>query len=302
MSDAPTSEIQEDHQPPEPKEQNTTGSLGRRILLAVIFITAIGMTIADFSVRSEWMLAREKADTIFDEGNNATPAFFMREIGRIPHVYYQDNGGQKLTQVYKWAGCLGIFILQIDFEKQHFGDGVYLVDAVTPQFGNRFSTKDLTGMTLAKEATGTPEAKRQPFIPPADDAAPMGPSGTGASGSGGGGRGFGSGNRGSNAFEPSGDLNLTEDQKTKWEEAAEFSKAASADAMQQQAWGELRVIRDEFRKEVEKFLKPNQLEKLDALQGQGRENNGRNRGGRPSNPLETNKTEPPPPGPGEKQD
>ena len=306
MSDSPSSEANtpEDNQElPEPNGNNPSSTLMRRIVLGVIFIAAIGITMADFSVRSEWMLAREKADTIFEEGNNATPAFFMREIGLIPHVYYQDNDGQKLTQVYKWAGCLGIFILQIDFEKQHFGDDVYLVDAVTPQFSNRFSAKDLTGMTLAKEATGTPEAERQPFIPPADDAAPMGPSGSGGPpGSGGGGRGFGSGNRGSSdPFNAPEGLGLTEEQKKKWETAAEFSKAASADAMQQRAWTELRAIRDEFRKEIEKFLKPDQLEKFDAVQSQGRGNNERNRRGRPSNPPESNRTEPSPSGPVGKQ-
>ena len=154
------------------------------------------------------------------------------------------------------------------------------------------------------KATGTPEPEQQPFVKPANDAPPMGPSGSSdPPGSVRGGRGFGGDNRRSdNPFEPSEDLKLTEDQKQKWKTAAEFSKAAWDDAREQREWSEFQGIRNEFRKEIEKFLKADQLTKFDELRSRGRESGGRNRGERPSNPSENNRTGPSPSDPVEKQD
>ena len=74
-------------------------------------------------------------------------------------------------------------------------------------------------------------------------------------------------------------MKLTAEQKQKWEDAAEFSKAAFEDAMERQAFAEFRKIREEFGAEIKKFLTAEQVaayEKLRARQSQG----GSGRGGR----------------------
>jgi len=87
-----------------------------------------------------------------------------------------------------------------------------------------------------------------------------------------------SGRSSSSAFEAPDELKLAADQKKKWKDAAEFSKASLNDAMQRQAWSELRKIRDEFNSEIKKFLTAEQMaayEKSRAQQSQG----GSGRGG-----------------------
>ena len=74
------------------------------------------------------------------------------------------------------------------------------------------------------------------------------------------------------SFEPLEELKLTEEQKQKWEEEAEFSKAASDAAREQGNYQELRSIREDFIKQIKKFLTAEQVaayEKSRAQQSQG---------------------------------
>ena len=89
-----------------------------------------------------------------------------------------------------------------------------------------------------------------------------------------------SGRSSSSVFEAPAELNLNADQKQKWEEAAEFSKAAFDAAMEQRNFQELRTIREDFKKQIKEFLTADQLAKYDELQPQrGRQSGGRQSGG-----------------------
>ncbi len=92
----------------------------------------------------------------------------------------------------------------------------------------------------------------------------------------------GGGRSSGSSFEPLEELKLTAEQKQKWEDAAEFSKAAFEDARDRQASTEFGKIREEFGAEIKKFLTPEQVatyEKLRAQQSQGRSGPGGRGGG-----------------------
>jgi len=87
-----------------------------------------------------------------------------------------------------------------------------------------------------------------------------------------GGRPSGGDRSSGSSFEPPEELKLTAEQKQKWEEAAEFSKAAFEDARERQAFTEFRKIREEFGTEIKKFLTAEQVaayEKSRAQRSQG---------------------------------
>jgi len=134
-----------------------------------------------------------------------------------------------------------------------------------------------TGKTQPKGSVGTGSAKGEASNQTVSGS-PTGSKVVGRSQSPGG-RTSGGGRITDSSFEPPEELKLTEEQKQKWEDAAEFSKASLDDAMQRQAWGELREIRDEFNSEIKKFLTAEQVtayEKSRAQQSQS----GSGRGGR----------------------
>ncbi len=220
-------------------ESNTvsavTGSSSARVFVLLGILAVIGV-LAGLSLpaRGNWKEAQQKAESILGTDDDFKPAAFMKAIGKTPMVLDKPDG---LTQVYRWTGGLRAYELTIKFPAPFLDKpGAYgPTEGVAATAKLRFSVDSLKGYTLANEATGSTYAKLAELEFDNSNESTMSPPGpvSGSPSDSGWGPGQGSDNKGGGrpgggrqgggfgrSSGPPEELNLTDDQKTKWTAAS----------------------------------------------------------------------------------
>ena len=271
---------------------STTSSSSVRVFvllgILIVFGVLAGMSLP---ARSNWKEAQEKAEAILGTDDDWKPVAFMKAIGKRPMVLDKPDG---LTQVYRWTGGLRTYELTIKFSAP-FSDkpGAYgPTEGVEATAKLRFSASSLEGYTLANEATGSTYAKLAELKVDNSNVPAMSPPGPVGGSSGGSGRGsaqgFGkAGNRKGGGFGrssgPPEELNLTDDQKTKWTAASTKQRDKIRELFtngipREEMAAKIAEMRAGFKEDVKMFLTSEQLEKYKEIEIQRAQRRSADRG------------------------
>ena len=250
------------------------------VLLGILIVFGVlaGMSLP---ARSNWKEAQEKAEAILGTDDDWKPVAFMKAIGKRPMVLDKPDG---LTQVYRWTGGLRTYELTIKFSAP-FSDkpGAYgPTEGVAATAKLRFSAGSLEGYTLANEATGSTYAKLAELKVDNSNVPAMSPPGPVRGSSGGSGRGSAqglgkAGNRKGGGFGrssgPPEELNLTDDQKTKWTAAStkqtdKMRELFTSGIPREKMAAKIADMRAGFKEDVKKFLTAEQLDKYKEIESQ----------------------------------
>ena len=250
------------------------------VLLGILIVFGVlaGMSLP---ARSNWKEAQEKAEAILGTDDDWKPVAFMKAIGKRPMVLDKPDG---LTQVYRWTGGLRTYELTIKFSAP-FSDkpGAYgPTEGLATTAKLRFSADSLKGYALANEATGSTYEKLAELKVDNSNVPAMsqpGPVRGSSSGSGRGpAQGLGkAGNRKSGGFGrssgPPEELNLTDDQKTKWTAAStkqrdKMRELFTSGIPREKMAAKIADMRAGFKEDVKKFLTSKQLEKYKEIESQ----------------------------------
>ena len=272
-----------------------TGSSSARVFVLLGILAVIGV-LAGLSLpaRGDWKEAQQKAEAILGTDDDFNPAAFMKAIGKTPMVKEDQNG---LTQVYRWSGGLRTYELKIKFDAP-WSDQPWVyapTEGVAATAKLRFSVDSLKNFTLANEVTGSTYAKlaalevdnsSDPTMSPPSGPPDGSDSGPGQATGGKGGNRPGGGRQGGGFGRSSGppeELNLTDDQKTKWTTAStkqreEMRELFSGGIPREEMGTKMAELREAFQEDLKAFLTEEQLAKYEEIRSQ-RPQGGRGGGG-----------------------
>lgn len=262
------------------ESQQSVKGPGKRIYIWLGLLVVVGGIAAlTLPGKSKFEAAISAAENVNADSADEPPVAFMKAIGQTPMVKVDKEG--KLVQVYRWSGGIKTYEVRITFKPINTNKTGYFLGmpdiATTGQ--PFFMTESLDGFELAKENTGSTFAD----LPKLEVPNPFTQSGRGGNrnpmaGKGGsrpgGGRPGGSRPNSKSPFGPPAELGLTDDQKSKWTEAAEkmrekFNTLRETPADERAA--RFQEIRSEFESELEKFLTADQLKKYKEISQQRRQ-------------------------------
>jgi Spy/CpxP family protein refolding chaperone len=254
--------------------------------------------------RGNWKEAQQNAEAILGTDDDIKPAAFMKAIGQTPMVKEDQDS---LTQVYRWSGGLRTYELKIKFDAPWSDQpGAYApTEGVAATAKLRFSAGSLDGYKLANEVTGSTYTKLA-VLPEVGNPLEQSGGGPGSGGPGGGiggdsggpGRGFEKGSAGKGGNRPGGgrqgggfgrssgppeELNLSDDQKTKWTTTSSklrdtMREIFTSGVPREEMGAKMSELRDAFQEDLKTFLTEEQLAKYEEVRSQ-RPQGGRGGGG-----------------------
>ena len=288
----------------ETNESNTaaaaTGSSSARVFVLLGILAVIGVFAGlSLPARGDWKEAQQKAEAILGTDDDIEPAAFMKAIGQTPMVKEDQDS---LTQVYRWSGGLRTYELKIKFDAPWSDQpGAYApTEGVAATAKLRFSAGSLDGYKLANEVTGSTYTKLA-VLPEVENSLKQsdgGPGGGIGGDSGGPGRGSEKGSAGKGGNRPGGgrqgggfgrssgppeELDLTDDQKSKWTAAStkqrEKMRGLFTGGIPREEMGaKMAELRESFQEDLKTFLTEEQLAKYEEIRSQ-RPQGGRGGGG-----------------------